>query len=102
MNELRAGNRGGGHLRDSFAPCCEALGHTQRGTSTGGVALPLALLAPLPLDAQKKPTAKPKTPTAAKPAPLIPLTQQQRAQQLLNRFTFGARPGEVEQVLALT
>ena len=66
------------------------------------IALALVLLATLPLHAQKKVTAKPKNPTAAKPAPLVPLTQQERAQQLLNRFTFGARPGEVEQVLALT
>ena len=66
------------------------------------IALALVLLATLPLHAQKKTSAKPKTPAATKPAPLVPLTQQERAQQLLNRFTFGARPGEVEQVLALT
>src|SRR6267154_3295946 len=53
------------------------------------------------LHAQKKnPKAKP--PAAAKPAPLIPLNPQERAQQLLNRFTFGPRPGDLEQVLAVT
>jgi uncharacterized protein (DUF1800 family) len=66
------------------------------------IALALVLLATLPLHAQKKSTAKPKPPAAAKPVPLIPLTQQERAQQLLNRFTFGPRPGDLEQVLALT
>jgi uncharacterized protein (DUF1800 family) len=62
--------------------------------------IPLLLAAPLP--AQKKATAKPKPPAAAKPAPLIPLNPQERAQQLLNRFTFGPRPGDLEQVLAIT
>src|ERR1700733_6291813 len=31
-----------------------------------------------------------------------PLTQQERALQLLNRFTFGPRPGDVEKVIAET
>jgi uncharacterized protein (DUF1800 family) len=73
------------------------------------IALALALLATLPLTAQnqkktapKPNTPKSKTPAAAKPAPLVPLTKQEQAQQLLNRFTFGARPGDLEQVLALT
>jgi uncharacterized protein (DUF1800 family) len=67
--------------------------------------LTLALLAVsviAPLHAQKKATTKPKPPAAAKPAPLLPLTEQERAQQLLNRFTFGPRPGDLEQVLAIT
>ncbi|HTC74798.1 MAG TPA: hypothetical protein VK684_04445, partial [Edaphobacter sp.] len=51
--------------------------------------LTLPLLLAAPLHAQKKATAKPKPPAAAKPAPLIPLNPQERAQQLLNRFTFG-------------
>src|ERR1700678_3250827 len=55
----------------------------------------------MPLHAQKK-TSRPKPPDAAKPVPLPPLTDQERAQQLLNRFTFGPRPGDVEQVLAIT
>jgi uncharacterized protein (DUF1800 family) len=66
------------------------------------IALALVMLATLPLYAQKKAPAKPKTSTAAKPAVLVPLLPRERAQQLLNRFTFGARPGEVEQVIALT
>jgi uncharacterized protein (DUF1800 family) len=33
-------------------------------------------------------------------APLVPLTQRERVVQLLDRFTFGPRPGEVERVLA--
>jgi uncharacterized protein (DUF1800 family) len=67
------------------------------------VALALVLMSILPLHAQKKATTKPKPPSAAKPAPLLPpLTERERAQQLLNRFTFGARPGDLEQVLAIT
>jgi uncharacterized protein (DUF1800 family) len=64
----------------------------------------LALSIAAPLDAQKaqKKTAKPKAPAAAKPAPLIPLNQRERAQQLLNRFTFGPRPGDLEQLLTIT
>jgi uncharacterized protein (DUF1800 family) len=54
------------------------------------------------LHAQKKATTKPKPPTAVKPTPLVPLNSQERAQQLLNRFTFGPRPGDLEQVLAIT
>ncbi len=45
---------------------------------------------------------KPKTPTPLKPAPLVPLNDRERAIQLLNRFTFGPRPGDVEHVLAQT
>ncbi len=66
------------------------------------IALALVLLATMPLHAQKKAPTKPKAPTAAKPAPLVPLTEQERAQQILNRFTFGPRPGDLEQVVALT
>jgi uncharacterized protein (DUF1800 family) len=61
----------------------------------------LAVTIATPLYAQKKP-AKPKPPVAAKPAQLVPLTPQEKAQQLLNRFTFGPRPGDLEQVLAVT
>jgi uncharacterized protein (DUF1800 family) len=52
----------------------------------------IPLLLAVPLHAQKK----------AKPAPLVPLNPHERAQQLLNRFTFGPRPGDLEQVLAIT
>jgi uncharacterized protein (DUF1800 family) len=64
--------------------------------------LALTLTAPLYAQTKPRPTPKPKKPAAQKPTPLIPLTQQQRAQQLLNRFTFGPRPGDREQLLALT
>jgi uncharacterized protein (DUF1800 family) len=67
--------------------------------------LPVALIVlsiAAPLHAQKKPPTKSKSPVAAKPSPLLPLTDQERAQQLLNRFTFGPRPGDLEHVLALT
>ncbi|AEU37095.1 DUF1800 domain-containing protein [Granulicella mallensis] len=32
---------------------------------------------------------------------LTPLSQRERVQQMLDRFTFGARPGEVDQVVAM-
>ncbi len=32
--------------------------------------------------------------------PDVPLSQQERAEQVLSRFTFGARPGDVERVMA--
>jgi uncharacterized protein (DUF1800 family) len=62
-------------------------------------ALALVFLAAVPLHAQKK-ASKPKAPTP--PPPLVILTQRELAQQLLNRFTFGPRPGDLEQVLAMT
>jgi uncharacterized protein (DUF1800 family) len=65
----------------------------------------------LQLQAQSQP--KPAMPTARvsaksrksvqlKDVPLAPLTQQERALQILNRFTFGPRPGDVEHVVAMT
>lgn len=49
-----------------------------------------------------RPGAAGKAKPVAKAAPkaAVPLTDRERAQQMLNRFTFGARPGEVERVLA--
>jgi uncharacterized protein (DUF1800 family) len=49
----------------------------------------------------KAATAKAKVaaPNAAKSAPLVPLTQRERTLQMLDRFTFGPRPGEVDQVV---
>jgi uncharacterized protein (DUF1800 family) len=41
-----------------------------------------------------------KLPVPPKNAPLTSLTPRARALQLLNRFTFGPRPGDVERVLA--
>jgi uncharacterized protein (DUF1800 family) len=43
------------------------------------------------------PVAKP----VVKAAMLTPLTPRERVQQVLDRFTFGARPGEVDSVLAM-
>ena len=66
-------------------------------------ALTLApLLLAASLSAQKKTTTKPKLPSHAQKEALVPLTPQERAQQILNRFTFGPRPGDLEQVLAVT
>ncbi len=56
------------------------------------------LIVPLSLHAEKKSKPKP----ASKSAALVPLTPQERAQQILNRFTFGPRPGDLEQVLSIT
>jgi uncharacterized protein (DUF1800 family) len=47
--------------------------------------------------AQSRPAAK----AAAKPVALTPLTPRERVVQLLDRFTFGPRPGDVDRVLAL-
>ncbi len=41
-----------------------------------------------------------KLPASKVPA-TVPLTPRERATQMLNRFTFGARPGEVERVVAM-
>ena len=44
---------------------------------------------------------KPVVPVApAKAAALTPLNSRERVQQLLDRFTFGAKPGDVDRVLA--
>lgn len=45
-------------------------------------------------------TAKPKIPVPPKNALMTPLSERERTLQLLDRFTFGARPGELEKVLA--
>jgi len=39
--------------------------------------------------------------SAVKEAALVPLTQRERVTQLLDRFTFGPRPGDVDHVLAM-
>jgi uncharacterized protein (DUF1800 family) len=57
-------------------------------------------------DAKQKAAAKtfaarPKMPVVAKAAPLVPLSDRERAVQILDRFTFGARPGDVDRVLAM-
>ncbi|WP_433965568.1 DUF1800 family protein [Tunturiibacter gelidiferens] len=71
------------------------------------ILLALSVAAPAHPQTQSspKPSPKPansKATTPPKDAPLVPLTQQERAQQLLNRFTFGPRPGDLEKVIALT
>src|ERR1700761_8718789 len=53
-----------------------------------------------PPAAAKASAAKPKLPVA-KAAPFVPLNERERALQLLDRFTFGARPGDVDRVLAM-
>ena len=62
----------------------------------------LALTFTVPLAAQqtagKATKAKPKPPIMARE---VPLTEHERAVQMLNRFTFGARPGEIDRVQAL-
>lgn len=40
-------------------------------------------------------------PAPAKATALMPLSQRERVQQMLSRFTFGPRPGEVDHVVAL-
>jgi uncharacterized protein (DUF1800 family) len=48
--------------------------------------------------------AKPKPPApkiAPKLAPAVPLNDRERALQLLDRFTFGPRPGDVDRVMAM-
>jgi uncharacterized protein (DUF1800 family) len=50
--------------------------------------------------ADKAPADKAKMTTPKHAAALVPLTQRERVVQLLDRFTFGPRPGEVARVLA--
>jgi uncharacterized protein (DUF1800 family) len=50
--------------------------------------------------AAKQSAAKAKVPLV-KAAALAPLSERERAVQLLDRFTFGARPGDVDHVLAM-
>lgn len=38
---------------------------------------------------------------SAQASHLMPLSSQERAQQMLNRFTFGARPGDLQQIMAV-
>jgi uncharacterized protein (DUF1800 family) len=78
----------------------------------GLAALSVVLAAPLiaqDKNAPEKPVAAAQTfagkprpmATKAKPvARLVPLSDRERAQQMLNRFTFGTRPGDVDHILA--
>ncbi len=70
-----------------------------------GLALTFALAASA-ATAQNKPAAAPAAKRHARNAPAkavaeVPLTQRERAIQMLNRFTFGPRPGDVDRVLAI-
>jgi len=58
-------------------------------------------LASAALGQQAPKAAKPKLPVPPKNAPIVPLSQRDRTLQLLDRFTFGPGPGELEQVMAL-
>jgi uncharacterized protein (DUF1800 family) len=53
-----------------------------------------------PALAAKAFATKPKLPVPPKNAPLTPLSQHDRALQMLDRFSFGAKPGQLEQVIA--
>ena len=50
--------------------------------------------------AAKGKAAVPKT-APAKAAPLVPLTERERVLQMLDRFTFGPRPGDVDHAVAM-
>jgi uncharacterized protein (DUF1800 family) len=57
---------------------------------------------PKPPISTQQVSAKSRKHAQPKDVPLSPLTQQERALQILNRFTFGPRPGDVEHVVAMT
>jgi uncharacterized protein (DUF1800 family) len=62
-----------------------------------------------PADARQKAASKtfaakgklPRKPDALKTEPLAPLDDRERTLQILDRFTFGPRPGDVDRVLSL-
>jgi uncharacterized protein (DUF1800 family) len=66
---------------------------------SGAPAEPIVPQKPAKASATKP--AAPKPQPAAKPEPLLPLTDRERALQILDRFTFGPRPGDVDHVLAI-
>jgi len=65
----------------------------------GTPAAPVVRQKPAKASTAKSPALKPQA--AAKPESLIPLTERERALQVLDRFTFGARPGDVDHVQAV-
>src|ERR1700692_2252973 len=100
---LLPSNRGVPPRRSANATWPPSSGLHQQRRSMHKFALTLIpLLLAAPLHAQKKATTKPKPLAGANPAPLLPLNSQERTQQFLNRFTFGARPGDLAEVLAST
>ena len=78
----------------------------QETQAQGGAAAPIVRQKPSAVSpAGRTTTAKAKAGThkadAPKAAALIPLTERERALQLLDRFTFGPRPGDLDRVLAM-
>ena len=65
----------------------------------GTPAAPVVRQKPAKASTAKSPALKPQA--AAKPESLIPLTERERALQVLDRFTFGPRPGDVDHVQAV-
>jgi len=68
--------------------------------------IPCALAAAVLCSGQSKKTPKPATKPAPPPAhhaeaPLPPLTDEERTIQMLNRFTFGPRPGDIDVVMKM-
>jgi uncharacterized protein (DUF1800 family) len=57
--------------------------------------------APTAAATQRAKPARTKPSAPAKEVAPAPLTERERVVQLLNRFTFGSRPGDVERVLAM-
>ncbi len=66
---------------------------------SGTPSAPIVRQKPARTTAPKPAAANPKF--AAKPESLVPLTDRERALQVLDRFTFGPRPGDVDHVLAM-
>ncbi len=62
-----------------------------------GLSLPAQTAKPAVVGAK----GKTKQPAPVKEAPLAPLDEREHAMQMLNRFTFGARPGELERVQSM-
>ncbi len=60
----------------------------------------LLLLIPLPLLSAQKAGKRHPAPIE-RPSALQPLTPRERVEQLLDRFTYGPRPGEIDRVLAV-
>src|ERR1017187_9791228 len=72
----------------------------------GGAAAPIVRQKPAaPSSSSKTPAAKARVgtqkATVPKAAALVPLPERERVLQLLDRFTFGPRPGDLDRVLAM-
>jgi uncharacterized protein (DUF1800 family) len=76
----------------------------QSASTQDGTAAPDGRQPAAKTPAGKSPAVKPKTAAKApdaKAAALVPLTERERALQVLDRFTFGPRPGDVDRVMAM-